>query len=138
MWAGIGAAAVLMLFVLWSNLGDSAAVASASERPYICAKTGQTFTYHLKKGDVTPVASPHSGENTGYPAERCFWTRNGQVKDEPTFVLLNAYAGKSEPTFCPDCERLVVGLNPAPMAGDKPPPLRGEYRKTKKEITLGH
>ncbi len=138
-WTGIGAAVLLIVFVLRGTFGDSEAVASSSERPFICAKTGETFTYTLEKGDVMPVRSPHSGENTGYPAEACFWTRDGQIKDEPTFVLLNGYAGKPEPTFCPDCDRLVVGLNPPPLTGDKPPPLRGEYRKTKKkEITLGH
>lgn len=137
-WAGIGAAVLLMLFVLRGWFAESDAVASSSERPYICAQTGQTFTYHLKKGDVTPVESPHSGERTGFPAERCFWTRDGQVKDEPTLVLLNAYAGKPEPTFCPDCERLVVELNPAPTTRTTPPPLRGEYRTKNKEITLGH
>ena len=61
---------------------------------------------------MTPVKSPHSGKETGYEPERCYWTADGKPKPEPTYVLLNAAVGKPGPTFCQDCKRLVVGLNP--------------------------
>ena len=75
-----------------------------------------------------PAKAP-SGGNTGYPSEKCYWTKDGKIKTEPTYVLLNIYKNSSEPTFCPDCGRLVVSHNPAPVAGRSAPPTKGEYQK---------
>src|SRR5262249_13038675 len=80
----------------------------------ICAKTNKHFPHLLKENDAYPVLSPFSNERTGYPAERCFWTKDGNVKLEPTYVLLNEYIGKPGPTLCPDCGRLVEPHNPMP------------------------
>jgi hypothetical protein len=132
-YAAVGVAVVALLLVVRGSVGDSEAVAASKDRPYICAKTGKTFTYSMKAGDRVPVASPYSGERTGYRAEPCFWTRDGQIKTEPTYVLLNEYAGKTGPTFCPDCDRLVVGLNPPALVGDRPPPLRTDYKSKSRE-----
>jgi hypothetical protein len=82
----------------------------------------------LKVGDQIPVKSPHSGKSTGYPAELCYWTKDGVIKSEPTAVLLRSHLGERSPTFCPDCGRLVVGHNPRPSQGDKPPPTQAEYK----------
>ncbi len=95
---------------------------------FICARTLKHFTYQMAPGERQPVFSPFSKERTGYPAEKCFWTRDGKAKLEPTFVLLNHYIGKKdEPTICPDCGRLVEPRNPTP-----PPELIAEAyaRKT--------
>lgn len=118
--------AALGLLIWWTLYAPSAGASSANERVYICAETGQPFDHRLVIGEMTPVYSPHSDRNTGYPSEPCYWTADGSTKDKPTYVLLNSYIGSSEPTFCPDCGRLVVPLNPAP-AGGRPPPLRYEY-----------
>jgi hypothetical protein len=83
------------------------------------------FQAELVPGTVYPIKAPSGGN--GYPAETCFWTADGKIKDQPTYVLLNSWVHKSGPTFCPDCGRLVVPHNPAPMAGDIPPPTRQEY-----------
>jgi hypothetical protein len=128
------AVAVIALFVsLRSTLGDDPVTAMSRDRMYVCAETGKPFRHTVKAGDVIPIDSPHSGKKTGYPAELCFWTGDGNIKSDPTPVLLNHYAGKTGPTFCPDCGRLVVGLNPPPQAGDKPPPKQSEYALSRKD-----
>ncbi len=109
----------------WWKQGDLPP--SAFARTYICTETGKTFQHQDKQGEIYPILSPYSGKNTGVPAEPCFWTADGGAKKEPTWVLLNSLAGKPEPTFCPDCGRLVVGHNPRPRPGAKPPPKREEY-----------
>lgn len=94
---------------------------------YMCTETGKPFRHTNKIGETQPIHSPFSGKNTGVPAEACYWTADGQTKKEPTWVLLNELAGKAGPTFCPDCGRLVVGHNPPPGPGVKPPPTREQY-----------
>jgi hypothetical protein len=94
---------------------------------YMCTETGKAFKHKNEEGEVPPVYSPYSGKNTGVKAELCYWTADGGTKKDPTPVLLNRLAGKDGPTFCPDCGRLVVGHNPAPRPGAKPPPTRAEY-----------
>ena len=108
--------------------GESPLARNSRERTFVCADTGKPFEYTIKKGDMYPVPSPHSGKNTGYPAEFCYWTADGKVKQEPTAVLLNTYTGKPGATFCPDCARLVVSFNPMPLEGDPPPPKQSEYK----------
>ncbi len=86
------------------------------ETTFMCAKTGKTFAYAMKEGEHWPVLSPHSNERTGYPAERCYWTKDGKRKKTPTYVILNESLGKPGDTICPDCGRIVVGHNPPPPA----------------------
>lgn len=129
--AAIALAAVAVIAAVISmrtNLGPSEAASLSRERLYVCAETGKPYELTLEAGTPTPAPSPHSGKNTGYPAELCFWTKSGEVKQEPTPVLLNMHAGKSGPTFCPDCGRLVIAFNPPPMPGGKPPPTQAEYK----------
>jgi hypothetical protein len=129
-WSGLAfaaAAIVALAFVLHRTFGDSEAVASAKDRVFICAETGKSFRHEIRAGEAVPVRSPHSGRDTGYLAELCYWTPDGRAKDEPTAVLLNTYVGRGGATFCPECKRLVVGHNPRPEPGAKPPPLEGEY-----------
>jgi hypothetical protein len=99
---------------------------SAFTRMYIDTETGKAFAHVSQIGETLPVLAP-SGKNTGMPAEACFWTKDGQTKTEPTWVLLNSEKGEPEPTFCPDCGRLVVGHNPQPVAGRSPPPTREDW-----------
>lgn len=86
---------------------------------YICSETGKTFAHVRKSGEPSPVLSPHSKKNTGYPAEKCYWTKDGKIKDAPTYVLLNQHTGKPGPTICPDCGRLVVPHNPRPRRSEE-------------------
>ena len=82
------------------------------------------------RGDKIPVKAP-SGKNSGYLAEFCYWNKDGTAKKEPTPVLLNRYKGKPDPTFCPDCGRLVTAFNPPPRPGVKPPPTEDEMKARK-------
>ena len=81
---------------------------------FVCTETHKHFEYAMKLGEKWPVPSPYSGKNSGYPAERCYWTRDGKRKSEPTYIILNQNLGKPGDTICPDCGRLVVGHNPPP------------------------
>jgi hypothetical protein len=93
------------------------------------ATTGKPYNYSIKLGDKIPVKAP-SGGMAGYPAEPCYWTKDGKIKNDPTYVLLNEYVGKPGPTFCPDCGRLVRSHNPAPQGPEtRPPPTKAEYEK---------
>lgn len=120
---------VLVVLVVSTNdgIGSAALEADSSQRYYICTETGKSFRREMDLNTKPPVMSPYSGKATGVEAELCYWTADGRVKSHPTPVLLNAKIGKPEPTFCPDCNRLVVGLNPYPREGAKPPPTREEY-----------
>jgi hypothetical protein len=110
-----------------NTFGPSREVAQANERFFVDAETGKPFKHDLTSGEEIPVRAP-SGKNTGFPAELCFWTKDGKPKTEPTAVLMNAWVGKPGPTFCPDCGRLVVGHNPPASADRKPPPTKEEYK----------
>jgi len=115
-----------------SSIGNGEAVSLSRDRVYIDSVTGKPFNFELKPGDsgITPVLAP-SGGNTGYPAEQCYWTADGKIKADPTYVLLNKFIGRTGPTFCPDCGRLVVDHNPSPIPGGKPPPTEAEYKHFK-------
>lgn len=104
---GVGALMIARMF-------GGGELADTATRNFICAETGKSFSYTLKAGETLPVMSPYSKQPTGYLAEKCYWTRDGKAKAEPTLVLLNIYVGKSGPTICPDCGREVVPHNPLP------------------------
>jgi hypothetical protein len=114
------------------NFGGSEAAVLSAGRVFIDTENGKPFNYTVKVGDSIPVKSPFTGKNTGVEAERCYWTKDGKPKSEPTYVLLNSRKGGSEPTFCPDCGRLVVPLNPPASAFSTPPPTKAEYDKRPK------
>jgi hypothetical protein len=127
-----GALIVVALVAIYytgrDTLGSSEAARLSTRRIMVCSQTLKPFEITIREGTRFPCLSPHSGRDTGYPAELCRWTRDGQIKDQPTAVLLNSRAGRPGPTFCPECGRLVVSRNPPPIAG-KPPPTEHEYRR---------
>src|SRR5947209_4869185 len=120
---------VAVLYAVKANFGTTDSERFTSDRTFIDAATGKPFEHEIKAGDTLPLAAP-SGQKTGWPAELCYWTKDGGIKKDPTAVLLNSYKnpGSREPTFCPDCGRLVVAHNPAPLDGAKPPPTETEYK----------
>lgn len=81
---------------------------------FLCIETKKPFEYSIKDGEKWPVMSPFSNKATGYPAEKCFWTKDGKRKEEPTYIVLNETLGKSGDTICFECGRLVTGHNPMP------------------------
>ena len=133
-YAGIGLLAVAILAMLWSlrsTLGPSDIARASRQRIFIDSATGKSFDVELEPGMKIPVKSP-SGSETGFPAELCYWTADGGVNNEPTPVLLNSFLDKPDPTFCPDCGRLVVAQNPRAKAGFRPPPKQSEYKPRRK------
>ena len=121
---------ILVGYELRNLFWTSPEVAAANTRVFICSETLKSFKVNLAdiSGASLPIHSPHSNKDTGFPAELCYWTADGQIKKEPTAVLLNSLIDQPEPTFCPDCGRLVVGHNPLPRP-DRPPPTREEWEQ---------
>jgi hypothetical protein len=134
---GVGVAVVLIgLVVVFASFRDvmsTDAESLAATRMFMDAGANppKPFKHDLTVGESIPVKAP-SGGKTGYPGEACYWNKNGTTKKDPTWVLLKSYTGSSEPTFCPDCGRLVVGHNPPPGPGSRPPPTQEEYSKSPK------
>jgi hypothetical protein len=126
-----GVFAVLAIFlVIWAvraQFADPPEVEMANNPMWIDSATGKPFRAALVIGDKVPIEAP-SGGRTGYLAEACWWTADGKVAKEPTWVLLNEAVGKQGPTFCPTCKRLVVGLNPMAEEGKTPPPTEAEFK----------
>ncbi|MEM7621690.1 MAG: hypothetical protein AAF235_00630 [Planctomycetota bacterium] len=115
--AGALVLAALAVVLVTGGGGVSAGtLAAASERrEMIDVKTGDVFVdYLIRPGDSIPYLHPDTGEPSLYPAELCFWTEDGLVREEPVYVLLNTYKGETEPTRCPDCGRVVRMHNPFP------------------------
>lgn len=136
---GVGAVIVAVMVALFlvyvsfrNTFGPSEAARAASERVFVCAETGKSFKYRAQPGEKYPVPSPYSGKKSGYPAERCYWTREGKVKQEPTWLLRNNFTGIKGPTFCPDCDRFVDPNAGPAIEGADPPPTREEYMKLRK------
>jgi hypothetical protein len=122
-----GAAVAVAAWLVWRSFGPSADAADANTRYFVDIKTGKPFRKELKAGMRLPIDAP-SGEKTGYLAELCFWNADGSQRKDPFAVVPNSALGKPEPTFCPDCGRLVVVHNPAPSGPDsKPPPKKEQY-----------
>lgn len=115
--AGIAVAALLAAVAItaWQFAGMAPDIASQTGTTLIDAETGALVKGHeLKIGEQYPLVNPAHGRRTLWPAERCWWTRDGKVKPEPTFVMLKEYTGQGGETVCPDCGRRVVSRNPAP------------------------
>lgn len=95
-------------------------------------ETGRTFERRLGRvGDAAKVKSPWG--TRAFPAERCYWTREGGVKSEATVVMLKSYVeGPGARTYCPDCGREVVAGNPVPYRDEagrvvpEPPPMKAD------------
>lgn len=117
----IGLAAVigivaLCVFIVTNFLGGTDAATASNTRVMIDAETGELFEkFRVPESGSFPYENKKTGKKTLYPAEPCFWTKDGKAKLKPTWVLLNQHAGKPGPTTCPDCGRPVTPHN-------KPPP----------------
>ncbi|MBC7783502.1 MAG: hypothetical protein H7144_06650 [Burkholderiales bacterium] len=124
-----GVLSIVAVYALWTSIlstfGDNEAEAAARNRYFICSETGKSFSLTIEQNMSWPVQSPYSGKKTGYPAEPCYWTKDGQIKSTPTWVLVNHYLAKKGPTYCPECGRLVKPQNPPPLK-DAPPPTAKE------------
>lgn len=135
---GLVLAALLFLvggiaFYLLVLRGDGASeIADDSRTQTLIDADGNVFTVHLSETSTeTELINSKSGKK-GFPVEWCWWTKDGKVREKPFPVLLNQYKGDPGPTFCPDCDRLVVPHNPQALPGLPPPklpPTKSEYRR---------
>lgn len=111
--AGVG---VLVWALANSSLFAKDPMVDASRlRPAVDVTTGAKFReFRMPTDDSPPWRNPQTGQDTVWPAELCYWTRDGKATLEPTLVVLNEYLGQSGRTICPDCGREVVRHNPMP------------------------
>ncbi len=106
----------LSVYIVTSFLGGETAASASEVRAVIDSETGELIEkFRLPDGKSFPYVNPKTGRNTLYLAEPCFWAKDGTIKDHPTWVLLNEFAGKTGPTICPDCGRPVRSHNPYPV-----------------------
>ena len=75
----------VLVWAIKGNFGESDAASLARERVFIDSSTMKPFNHDLVEGETIPVKAP-SGNKTGYPAELCYWTKDGKTKTEPTAV----------------------------------------------------
>jgi hypothetical protein len=125
----------LAVWMMRDTFGPSTAARMHAERVYVCAETGKSFKYSPGENELYPVMSPNSGKKTGYPGEACYWTKDGKLKQEPTWVLRNNFKGVKGATFCPDCDRWMDPNAGTPVPGMDPPPTREEFAKQRKGKT---
>ncbi|MBS0191346.1 MAG: hypothetical protein U0573_09790 [Phycisphaerales bacterium] len=78
------------------------------------SETGEVIKEFPLPDEGYPAVNPKTGKRTIYPAEACYWTKEGKAKLDPTYVILNAWFGKKDVTRCPDCGRTVTKSNPMP------------------------
>ncbi len=121
-YGSIGAGILVIVLIVWSVWGaisgDDVAKA-ANTITHICAETGETFDIELKPDmPGVPRPNPKTGRNTLYPAEICYWNECGPKGGTP--VLMNTYAGREEPTYCPVCGHIVRFRNPRPPSSQAP------------------
>ncbi|MFT3685471.1 MAG: hypothetical protein QM783_11170 [Phycisphaerales bacterium] len=121
--AGVAAVVgiALMCFLALSSFLKADAGSVSATRVVIDAETGELFeSYKVIQGDAFPYVNTKTGKRSLYPAEPCFWTKDGKAKLEPTYVLLNAHKypegdkRHNEPTLCPDCGHVVTPHNKMP------------------------
>lgn len=122
---GVAALAVAVVAVR-SYLLESGTPGDPNLTVYVDSTTGQSFSHRNQVGEAIPIVSPYTNQKTGYPGVPCFWTKDGTLRKEPFWLILNSALGKAEPTFCPDCGRLVRPRQSAPRPGDRPPPTQQE------------
>jgi hypothetical protein len=124
--AGIAAVvgiAAMCIFMFYNFFGSDTASVSA-RRVVIDNETGEVNEKFPVAAGAFPYVNPKTGRATLYPAESCFWTRDGKAKLQPTYVLLNEYCNppKPGPTICPDCGHVVRAHNPHPPSNLFPQP----------------
>lgn len=116
---GIIVASVAALTVIvtgqFSGVSGSQLAGLSEARTMIDAETLEVFVdFPVEPGTGAPFSNPETGEDTLYPAEECWWTEDGLVRTEPIYVLVKRNMGVDEPTYCPDCGRLVTPHNAFP------------------------
>lgn len=100
--------------LLYSTLRKIDPADVTKSRRGIDPESGKVFMIRIVEGESAPWKNPDTGQRTLFPAEACYWTRDGKATLNPTFVFVKAYLGSKEKTYCPDCGREVRTHNPMP------------------------
>ncbi len=108
------AAAIFGYIQLTSGGPDLAS--ESLRREVIDSKTLEVIKdFRIPENSAFPYTNPKTGQRTLFPAERCYYTRDGKVKADPTLVFVKQYENETAgETTCPDCGRAVIRHNPAP------------------------
>lgn len=104
-------------YVLWSSYNNVAntAIRSAFLTTMKDSETGEVFKQvDIRLEKNIPFTNPKTKTKTLYPAEECYWTKEGKAKLEPDYVILNERLGKPGRTICPVCGRTVTRSNSRP------------------------
>src|SRR5277367_2682368 len=67
-------------YSIWASIKPSAVLADERMRWFVNIETGKAFQVELGVGQSTPLICPDTGKQTGYLAELCYWTADGQIK----------------------------------------------------------
>ncbi len=108
---------VLLVWVLATSslFARDPMVDASRTRPAKDSESGADFRqFRMPSDDAPPWKNPSTGRETLWPAELCYWTRDGKATLTPTLVILGQYLGQTGNTICPDCGREVVRHNPTP------------------------
>jgi hypothetical protein len=113
-----GLTLVAAIVLIASNIRlESEAGQDSRLRTLIDSKTGAVFPdFRVSEEQQPPYLNPKTGERTLYPAEACYWNRDGTAKITPTMVFLREWTEPGAETICPDCGRRVTRHNPMPPA----------------------
>jgi hypothetical protein len=102
------------IVMIWQLSGRGDPRAESEMMTVVDSETNEVVKIKLRLGEKGPFVNPKTTKNTLYPAEKCFWTKDGKAKLNPTYVLLREYLGEAGPTTCPDCGKKVRPRNPMP------------------------
>ncbi|MFO0861718.1 MAG: hypothetical protein U0570_14310 [Phycisphaerales bacterium] len=108
---------IVLGFVGWSSISAwrNSPELAARTMPVVDSETGKAIEdFRAPKGVSFPFVNPATGRATLYPAEACYWTKEGKAKFPPNYVILNERLGKPGVTRCPECGRTVKLFNPMP------------------------
>lgn len=104
-------------YIVWSTVSTwrSSPELAARSMPVVDTETGKAYPdFRAPRGATFPFKNPDTGKPTLFPAEACYWTKDGKAKFPPNYVILNERLGKPGPTRCPECGKTVKLYNPMP------------------------
>ncbi len=116
MLAAAGLILIVAVVLAWRGLSSGPRYRISAERAFKCAECGEVFEHVLQIGDKEPFECPACDRPAGWATEKCYWTKDGKAKLDPTFVILKTRLDpdSDEKTYCPDCGREIKGHNPRP------------------------
>jgi len=133
----LGVTAVVVLcgsaYYAWSEMRSESPGGIANERVFKCADCDAEFPQTLTLDNPEPVTCPKCGHKSGWAPEKCLCTG----ADTPTLVILKSRMSddpdNAEQTYCPKCNREVVGHNVLKWIDDKAADREGRTKTRSSE-----